>query len=149
MLSLEAKLASVIEDMSESQRAKFYAEVKERGIRGNVEPQLHAAERIMSEFPGREKRYVRNNGAARRPSEAEQLSSAMQEADATLFEALEASRPSAKGLSAALAESGGEFRRKPEENELTESQRKDLEFCRLLGMSEADSIKVAKSGIGD
>ena len=69
----------------------------------------------------------------------------MQEADRVLFEGMEKARSTAKGISQ-LVESGGEYRRKAEgADDLTESQRQDLEFCRQLGMSEADALKVAKS----
>jgi len=142
MISLEAKLAKNVELMTESQRSKF-AE-KSKGMRGSVEPQVLLSEQILQES-GR--RIARNNGGTRNLTEAESRESAMAECDRILFEGMEKCRSTAKGLSD-LVESGGEYVRVSQGGvrRFTTQQGQDYDFARLIGLSESDAEKVAKSG---
>jgi hypothetical protein len=139
MRSLEVILAESVGQMTPAQLAKWK---KTNSAEGSVEAAINMANEILREsVPIR-----RNNGGTLQLSEAEQSQSAMQECDRILFAGMEKARSTAKGLSE-MVESGGEYRREAESSELTEAQRADYDFCRLIGMSEADADKVARSNV--
>jgi hypothetical protein len=79
-------------------------------------------------------RIRRNNGGSAIAESADPFA----KGDAILLEGLHKARP-AHGMDK-IAEAGQAF------DGLSEAERADAEFCRLLGMTEAESLKVAKSG---
>lgn len=139
MKSMDTILAESIGEMDVFQKDQFW---KQRKSGMPIEAQVNLAKEVLLT---ESRRITRNNGGSRQLTEAERSESVMQECDRVLFEGMEKARSTAKGISQ-LVERGGEYRRKAEgADDLTESQRQDLEFCRQLGMSEADALKVAKS----
>jgi hypothetical protein len=137
---METLLAESVAQMSEGQKTRFF----ERRAKGSpIEGQVALATEVLQESGARPIR--RNNGGSRELSESERRQGMMQEADALLFEGMERCRSTAKGVSE-LVEVNGAFVRKPDGAErLSEPQREDLAFCRLLGMSESDALRVATS----
>jgi hypothetical protein len=147
MKSLDTLLAEAVKKMKPATLKKFHE--RTRGEKLPQESLISVAESLVAEDgedarePGRPIR--RNNGGSRQPSEAEDRRGLMQEADRVLFEGMEAARSTAKGI-ADFVEVDGEYRRKPDgADQLTESQREDLAFCRMLHMSESDAMRVVTS----
>jgi len=154
MKSLDTLLAEAVSKMKPATLRKFQEQT--RGEKVSQETLINVAEKLVAE-DGESVRESgrspirRNNGGARQITEAERGESVMQDCDRVLFEGMEAARSTAKGI-ADLVEVGGRYERKaPGADQLTEAQRADYEFCRLLDMSEADAMKVAtsKGGIRD
>jgi hypothetical protein len=134
MKSLESLLAEAVGKMTPDQRQKFIA-AKTTGM--PIEGILNLAESICGETSVRESRAIRRNNGGQRVEESGDFS--MEKADEILFEGLRKARPQA----------WTEVKESPEASGLTESQRKDYDFCRLLGMSEADSLRSVKADIRD
>lgn len=139
MKSMDTILAESVGQMDVFQKDAFW---KKRKSGMPIEAQVSLAKEVLLT---ESRRITRNNGGGRQLTEAETRESAMQECDRILFSGMEAARSTAKGISE-LVEVSGEYRRRAEgADQLTESQRADLEFCRQLGMSESDAMKVATS----
>jgi len=133
MENLEAKLGSLIQEMSPAQLKAYRA--KTQGGE-TVETLLNIAEAAIEEFPAGINepghKIRRNNGATHVQENREPFA----EADRILLEGIRARRPQAFQVSErATAE-------KAQASALTESQKKDYEFCKLIGMSEADALMV-------
>jgi hypothetical protein len=153
MVSLEAKLAAIVEAMNSSEK-KLFAQ-KSKDMRGNVEATLNVAESILgADLAARRTENIResstrirrNNGGTREVQESRDV---FAETDAVLFEGMAKCRPqSSKGLTE-LVESNGQFVPVIEAStgaaRLTESQRQDYEFALAIGLSESDALKVALS----
>jgi hypothetical protein len=139
MESIEGKLGRLISEMS---RAALKAYRNTCQGCETAECLCNIAESCIKEFPKettdvRESGYKirRNNGG----TYVEESRESFAEADRILLEGIRAKRPQAFQVSEqATAE-------KARAAALTESQKKDYEFCKLLGMSEADALKVASS----
>jgi hypothetical protein len=127
---MEALLSESIGAMSEAQKNKFFFR-RTKGM--SVETQVNLAKECLSETD----RTIRRNNGAQRVEESGDFS--MEKADEILFEGLRKARPQA----------WTEVKESPEASGLTGDQRKDYEFCRLLGMSEADSLRSVKADIRD
>ena len=141
MKSLETLLAESLGLMTESQKSKFY----DKRVKGMpIEGQVHLAKECLEDV--RESRRIsRNNGGTRQVTEQDRREGVMAECDRVLFSGMEACRSTAKGISD-LVESNGQYVRKTEgQEQLTESQRQDYEFSRLIGLSESEALTVAKS----
>jgi hypothetical protein len=129
MISLDQKLGELVSKMSASQKEKFF-ELRKKEM--TQEALVNLAESCcVDELPsaGTGRKIVRNNGAS---SYAE--SDPRAESDRILMEALSKRDPE---LAKAIKETAAV-------DQLTESQRKEYEFCLMLHMSEADAMKVAK-----
>lgn len=142
MKSMETLLSESLGAMNEGQKAKFF----DRRIKGSpIEAQVALAETVLKESSGRSK-ITRNNGGSRQLSEAERNQGAMQEADRVLFEGIEACRETSKGISDFVDVGRGEYVRITEgQDQLSDDERRDMQFCRGIGLSEADALKVVKS----
>jgi len=124
MKSLESKLAECVGKMSEAQREKF---MKTRTYGASTETVLNLAESVLGEEPVRA--AIRRNNGGQAVQEAEY---SMDKADAMLIEGLRS-----RGC---LPQGTVECQ---EASALQGAARKDYEFCRLIGMSESDSLKSA------
>lgn len=132
MKSMEVLLSETLGAMSEKQKAAFF-EKRQKGM--PIEGQVSLAKECLAQESFGQP-IKRNNGASSYVEESEFSES---KSEQMLAELMELSRPQAFKGSVALKEVSA----------LTESQKKEFEFCRLLGMSEADSLKSAKSDVQD
>ncbi|MGA9608373.1 MAG: hypothetical protein WBR21_15350 [Rouxiella badensis] len=122
MISIEAKLAESIGEMTEAQKNKFF----DARVKGSpVETQVALAAEILKETAP----IRRNNG-----SQSHAEPDALAECDRMIMEAIREKRPQSVKITEQTV------------GELSESQREDLAFCKLIGMSEADAMKVVKNG---
>jgi hypothetical protein len=143
MISLESRLAEAVSKMKRATLKKWREETyhDENGGRLTLEAQINVAESLLREDgevavrePAMRGSIRRHNGGGAYVSESSRDPYA--EGDRILMEGIKARRPQAFQE----AKEGG-----PEGPALSESQRREYEFCKLLGMSEADAVKVAKS----
>jgi hypothetical protein len=148
MVSLEAKLAAIVEAMNSSEK-KLFAQ-KSKDMRGNVEATLNVAESILGADLAEARRTEniressgrgsirRNNGASGFVSESEAKMGELKESQTKAFMAMGHDEKLAKSM-AGIDDLSVQGER------LSESQRDDFNFCVLCGMSEADAMKVALS----
>lgn len=129
---MEALLAESIGSMTEAQKNKFFFR-RTKGM--SVETQVNLAKEVLvseSRQPIR-----RNNGACGPVDEAEYSE---EKSEAMLLEGLRKARPqSFERYDKVITEPTTAFAA------LTGSQKKEFEFCKMLGMSEADALKVANT----
>lgn len=153
MLSLEAKLAAIVEAMNPAERKRFAD--KSKNMRGNVEATLTIAESILGADVAESRRteniresgqrITRNNGGSRQSTDADRKADMMEAADAELFTCMEACRSTAKGIANLVEVNGNYVDKTSGADQLSESERQDLEFCRQIGLTESESLKVVKS----
>jgi hypothetical protein len=130
MKSLDVVLAESIGEMTEAQKNKFF----DARVKGSpVEAQVALAAEVLKESSGRGP-IRRNNGGMRQLSEAEQHQCALDHIDTMILEGIREKRPQTVKITEQTV------------GELSESEREDYEFCRLLNMSEADAMRVVRSG---
>lgn len=136
MKSLDTLLAEAVGKMKPATRKKYNEQTRrDDGVRISQESLVNIAEALLAEDGpldyGRPARIKRNNGAS---SYAE--SDPLAEADRIIEEAI-GRRDPAYAKAASVSESALAS--------LSESQRKEYEFCLMLRMSESDALKVAKA----
>jgi len=134
MVSIEEKLGRLTQKFNRAQLKSF----RERTQGGeSAETLLCIAEAVMaesgSEFRESGRSPIRRNNGG---SFVEESGYSMEKADEVLFTALQECRPQA-------FKKGDEVR---ESAALTAKQREDFEFSKLIGLSEAEALKVALSG---
>lgn len=140
MKSLDTLLAEAWDKMRSPTRTKFSKETGGKCLA--QEALISIAESMLREddeaLGGKDERSPvpirRNNGAQRQPGEAE---GSIAESNRVLIEGLAKARPHTSGV---LLEELNK------ESELTPQQKRDKDFCMLIGMSEADATKVVRWG---
>jgi hypothetical protein len=136
MISLDQKLGELITEMTPEQ-LKAYRINSKAGA--PIENLIYVAEAAIKELPKTE--YIGRTGAQPRICRNDGTSGYAQsdpraESDRLLTEAL-AKRDPRFAKAVAVSEQGVAS--------LSESQKKEFDFCKMLGMSEADALKVATS----
>jgi len=137
MKSLEAIVAEACDKMTPAQHEEFTRRRRRLGDGGTMEAVVFLAESVakddtIGEFAPK---IRRNNGGTYVQESREPFA----EADRVLLDGIKARRPQAFAQLAEQTTAEGA------QTQLSESQKKDYEFCKLLGMSEADALKVANS----
>ena len=136
MKSLDTLLAEAVEKMKPATRKRFAEQT--RGERISQESLVNVAESMVAEdgeVSIRESRQpIRRNNGAQGPIDESEHSP--EKSEALLLEGLRKARPQA-------------FEKLTEQTTshaaLSESQRKEYDFCRMLRMSESDALKVARA----
>jgi hypothetical protein len=138
MKSLDTLLAEAVEKMKSSTRKRFAK--KTAGEKMSAELLVNIAESLLDEDGEevRESRIRRNNGAAGFVSESEAQTAELKESQVAAFLASGFDERTAKAMAGLdeISQAG---------ESLSESQRADYEFSRLIGLSESEALKVAKS----
>ena len=130
MESLDGKLGRLVQEFNRGQLKEFRS--RTRGGE-SVETLIFIAESVAKDEALREsgRTPIRRNNGGSSYAEPDRMS----EADAVLFSALSEARPQAFKKNEEVRESG----------RLTQQEEQDFEFARLIGLSESDALKVAKS----
>jgi hypothetical protein len=138
MKSLDQRLGELVTEMT-PQALKQYRTKSQAGM--SQETLVNIAESCVQEFPAsgtafsESRRIRRNNGATGAVDEAAAL---RQESDDLLTEAIARRDPRFAASIAQVKEVAGAV------SNLTESQRREYEHCKMVGMSEADSLRAAQ-----
>jgi hypothetical protein len=128
MKSIDTLLAEAIGKMSPATLGKYNERVA--GKRLPQENLVNIAESLVAQ-EGQRSPIRRNNGAQGLIDEG----FSPEKADAMLIEGLIKARPQ---------QNAGLIKETATADQLTESQRKDYEFAKMVGMSEEDALKSAK-----
>jgi hypothetical protein len=137
--SMETLLAESLQEMDVFQKDAFW---KKRRSGMPVEAQVNLAKECLLT----ESRSIRrNNGGTRELSEAQRTESMFAETDKILFEGMAKARSTAAGLSD-MVEVNGRFEKARGSFQLAESSRSDYDFCRQIGLSHEEAMKVVNSG---